>query len=157
MRDMNVVSVLLALHLLGVVVWVGGMAFALLVLRPALAVLEPPQRLALHSEVFRRFFRIVWHTMPLVLLTGYAMLFGVPTFSTGLGGFAGANPAVHIMHLLGLVMTAIFLFIVFVPWKAFREATVPQAKAAAADRIRGLIRINLVLGVVTVVVAAWAT
>jgi len=63
---------LLALHLLGAVVWVGGMFFALLVLRPSLAVLEPPQRLALHMQVFRRFFLIVWHAMPAVIITGYA-------------------------------------------------------------------------------------
>ena len=36
-----------AVHVLFAVLWVGGMAFAILALRPALAVLEPPQRLAL--------------------------------------------------------------------------------------------------------------
>ena len=101
-----IVSALLALHLLGAVLWVGGMAFALLVLRPSLAVLQPAQRLALHGEVFRRFFRIVWHAMPLLLVSGYAMLFGV------FGGFAGVNWAVHLMHLLGLVM-AEWLFELF--------------------------------------------
>ena len=150
---MTVVSLLLALHVLGAVVWVGGMAFALLVLRPSLAVLEPAQRLALHAQVFRRFFLYVWHAMPILLLTGYAMLFGV------LGGFASANWAVHTMHLFGLIMAVLFLMIFFGPWKAMRAATARNdstAAAAAVDRIRGLIRINLILGVVTVVVAAWA-
>jgi uncharacterized membrane protein len=150
---MTLLSVLLALHLLGAVLWVGGMAFALLVLRPSLAVLEPPQRLALHAQVFRRFFLIVWHAMPVLLLTGYAMLFGV------LGGFALVNWAVHMMHLLGLIMAALFLVIFFGPWRAMRAALLAQDKAAAAaavDRIRRLIQINLVLGAVTVVVAAWA-
>ncbi len=78
--------VLLALHLLAAVAWVGGMAFALMVLRPSLGVLEPAQRLALHGQVFRRFFLLVWHAMVLVLLTGFIMLF--VTF----GGFAGVNP-----------------------------------------------------------------
>ena len=44
-------NLLLALHLLGAVIWVGGMAFALLVLRPSLAELEPAARLALHGRV----------------------------------------------------------------------------------------------------------
>lgn len=146
-------SVLLALHLLGAVVWVGGMAFALLVLRPGLAVLEAPQRLALHGRVFRRFFLIVWHAMPILLITGYAMLFGV------LGGFAHVNWAVHVMHLLGLIMAAIFLTIFFGPWRTMRTATAGQDQAgaaAAAERIRPLLQINLVLGLVTVAVAAFA-
>jgi uncharacterized membrane protein len=151
---MAIVNILLALHLLGAVVWVGGMAFALLILRPSLAALEPPQRLALLAQVFRRFFLYVWHAMPILLLTGYAMLFGV------LGGFALVNWAVHVMHLLGLIMAALFVVIFFGPWKAMRAATArgdTAAAAAAVNQIRGLIRVNLVLGVVTVVVAAWAT
>ena len=145
-------GILLALHLLGAVLWVGGMAFALLVLRPALVVLEPPQRLALHAKVFRRFFLIVWHAMPVLLATGYAMLFGV------LGGFAGVGPAVHVMHMLGLIMAAIFLVMFFGPWRAMRAAMAAQnsdAAARAVDRIRRLIQVNLALGAVTVVVAAW--
>ena len=143
---MIVRGVLLALHLLGVMAWVGGMAFALLVLRPSLAVLEPPQRLALHREVFARFFRLIWHAMPLVLVTGYAMIFAV------LGGFAQLNWAINVMHLLGLIMTAVFLYVVFVPWRAMRAAPSPQA----VDRIRRLVQINLLLGTLTLIVAAWA-
>lgn len=148
-----ILSVLLALHLLGVVVWVGGMAFALLVLRPSLAVLEPPQRLALHVPVFTRFFRLIWHAMPLMLLTGYAMVFAV------FGGFGGVSPAVHVMHLLGLIMTAVFVFVFFVPWRALRAAVQAgdaAAAGAAVERIRRLVMVNLVLGLVTVAVAAFA-
>jgi uncharacterized membrane protein len=133
---------------LGAVAWVGGMAFALLVLRPSLAVLAPEQRMALHMQVFRRFFRLVWHAMPLMLLSGYAMLFGA------LGGFAGARPAIHVMHLFGLVMAAVFLLLFFGPWRTLRAD--PSAATAALGRIRRLIWVNLALGVATVVVAAWA-
>jgi uncharacterized membrane protein len=59
-----------ALHVIFAALWVGGMAFAILALRPALAVLEPPQRLALMGRVHKRFFLIVWHAMPIVLLSG---------------------------------------------------------------------------------------
>jgi uncharacterized membrane protein len=147
-----ILSVLLMLHLVGAAVWVGGIAFMLLVLRPSLIVLEPQQRLALHARVFRRFFLYVWHLMPIVLLSGYAMLFGV------LGGFGGVNLAVHVMHLLGLFMAAIFLVIFFGPWKAMRAAIAAAdqpAAAAAVDRIRALATINLVFGVATVAVGAW--
>jgi uncharacterized membrane protein len=143
-------SVLKALHVLGAVLWVGGMAFALLVLRPSLSVLEPPQRLALHGQVFARFFKIIWHGMPVILLTGYAMVFGI------YGGFGSVNPAVHTMHLLGLIMSAVFVFIFFSPWPAFRaalDAGDHPGAAAAADRIRKLIMLNLALGLITVAIA----
>ncbi|MBN9507938.1 MAG: CopD family protein [Alphaproteobacteria bacterium] len=138
--------VLLALHLLAAVAWVGGMAFALMVLRPSLGILEPAQRLALHAQVFRRFFLLVWHAMVLVLLTGFIMLF--VTF----GGFAGVNPWVHVMLLLGLIMSAIFLAVFFGPWREMRAAP----GAAVAERIRALVGVNLALGVLTIIVAAFA-
>ncbi len=47
---------LYALHVLAAVLWVGGMFFAWMVLRPAaVAVLQAPERLRLWAEVFRRF------------------------------------------------------------------------------------------------------
>lgn len=145
-------SVLLAVHLLGVVIWVGGMAFALLVLRPSLHVLQPPQRLALHAEVFAHFFHLVWHAMPLVLLSGYGLVFTV------FGGFAEAGGAVHGMHAIGLLMALVFAWIYFVPWKAMRVATTDgdaAAAGAAVGRIRHLIWVNLGLGVLTVVMASF--
>jgi len=147
---MTGVGLLKALHLLGAVVWVGGMFFALLVLRPSLSVLEPAQRLALHGQVFRRFFLIVWHAMPIVLLSGYGLLFWE------FGGFKGAHWSVHVMHLTGLVMAVVFVAIVLGPWRAMRAALEAGDKAGAAEaagRIRVMIAVNLGLGVATVAVA----
>jgi uncharacterized membrane protein len=140
---MIVWGLVLALHILGAVIWVGGMFFAVLVLRPGSSVLAPAQRVELDAEVFRRFFRIVWHAMPLILLTGYAMLFGL------YGGFAGVDWGIHVMHLLGLIMAAIFVAIVFGPYARFRASPSP----AGADAIRKLVLVNLVLGLITIVVA----
>ena len=72
---MTVWGWVLAVHVLCAVIWVGGMFFAYVVLRPSLSVLEPIQRIALHTQVFRRFFLIVWHVMPLILISGFAVLF----------------------------------------------------------------------------------
>ncbi len=144
-------NVLLALHMIVAVVWVGGMFFALRVLRPSLGVLAPPERLALHAAVFARFFRVVWHVMPLMLASGYAMLFLI------YGGFAGVHWPVHLMHLLGLIMAAVFLALVFGPWRAMQAAMAggdAAGAAAALDRIRRLVTVNLVLGLLTVAVAA---
>ena len=143
---MTVWNLVLAVHVLAMTAWTGGMAYALLVLRPSLSVLAPPDRLALHGQAFKRFFLIVWHAMPLVLITGWAMVFGV------YGGFATLPWPVNVMQTLGLVMAVVFLVLFFGPWKRFRA----HPSAEAAGSIRRLITVNLYLGVIVIVVASFA-
>jgi uncharacterized membrane protein len=138
----------LAVHVLCAVIWVGGMFFAYLVLRPSLGVLEPVQRIALHTQVFRRFFLVIWHAMPLILLSGFTMLF---VFD---GGAADAAWNINAMMLIGLIMSAVFVLIIFGPYARFRRTTDRATAVASIDRIRKLIGANLVLGIITVVVAA---
>jgi uncharacterized membrane protein len=148
----DVSGVLLALHLLGAVAWVGGMAFALFVLRPSLKLLPPAQRLTLHQAVFTRFFAMVWVAMPVVVASGFAMVFAVQ------GGFAGVRTLVHVMLLLGLVMAAVFVVIWFGPWRGFRAAQAGEDGARAAgcvERIRRLVQVNLVLGTIAILCGAF--
>jgi uncharacterized membrane protein len=145
---MSLWSWLLALHILCAVLWVGGMFFAYVVLRPSLSVLEPPQRLLLHTQIFRRFFLVVWHVMPLLLLSGFAILFGF------YGGMAGVGWNVHAMMGLGVLMAIIFLALVFGPYARFRRTTDRARMVANIDTVRKLIGLNLVLGLITVVIAA---
>ena len=137
-----------ALHLLAAVVWVGGMFFAYLVLRPSMGVLEPNQRLLLNTQVFQRFFRAVWHAMPLSVITGFGMIF------VFLGGMQTQSPKVHAMMTLGLIMSALFMYIFFVPYKRFRRTTDKATMAASLDSIRKLVGVNLIVGLVTIVVGA---
>ena len=75
-------SILTMIHALASVVWVGGMFFAYLVLRPVAGSMAPPERLALWRGVFARFFPWVWASVLGLLVSGYVMLFW------GFGGFA---------------------------------------------------------------------
>jgi uncharacterized membrane protein len=145
---MSLWSWLLALHIVCAVVWVGGMFFAYVVLRPSLVVLEPAQRLLLHTQIFRRFFLVVWHAMPLSLLSGFAILFGF------YGGMAGLAWNVNAMMGLGLLMAIIFIALVFGPYAKFRRTTDRTRMLANIDTVRKLIGVNLVLGLITVVIAA---
>ena len=88
-------AVALAVHLLGAVVWVGGMFAIYVCLRPALGTLEPPQRLRLMRVTFQKFFPWVWLVILLLLASGYWMLF------TTFGGFAGARLYIHLMQMIG--------------------------------------------------------
>src|ERR1700742_4363019 len=144
---MTIYAAVKALHLLCAVLWVGGMFFAYVVLRPSLAAIEAPQRMLLHTQVFRKFFLVVWHAMPLILITGFAMLFG------WVGGMANAPWQIHAMLGLGLLMAAVFLAIFFGPYRQFRRTTDRNRMASGLNAIRKLIGVNLVLGLITVIVA----
>ncbi|HEX5326406.1 MAG TPA: CopD family protein [Acetobacteraceae bacterium] len=138
----------LAVHILCIVVWVGGMFFAVVVVRPSITALEPAQRIALHNRVFRRFFLVIWHAMPVALISGYAMAIGL------FGGMANLPWNVNAMQAIGLLMAAIFLLAVFGPYRRFRAAVSTARAAEAAERIRRLIVLNLVLGVINIFLAA---
>jgi uncharacterized membrane protein len=137
---------LLVVHILSAVVWVGGMVYALLVLRPALNVLDNTLRLQVHMLALKKFFLLVWHAMPLMLLTGWGMI-----------PLAGWNMAtlpwyVNAMQGLALVMAAIFLFTFFGPYRRLRRAIRPGPEILG--RIRLLMTANLVLGVAIIVIAS---
>lgn len=141
----------LALHTLAAVIWVGGMFFAHMVLRPSAIPLEPAARLPLWSRVFSRFFPWVWASIAVLLVSGFAMLFW------GFGGFAGAAPYIHAMTGLGLLMMAIYVYLYFVLWQRFRGAVAAgdwKLAAAKLAGIRRVVTVNLALGIVTVLIGA---
>jgi uncharacterized membrane protein len=144
-------TLLVALHVLAAVVWVGGMFFAYVVLRPSAGPLEPPVRLALWSRVFGRFFSWVWASIVVLLASGYAMLF------VQFGGFAGAPLHINVMQVTGILMMLLFFHLHFAPWRRFSRAVMSGAlpdAAAALNQIRRIVAINLVLGLITVAVGA---
>ncbi|CAH2604869.1 conserved membrane protein of unknown function [Rhodovastum atsumiense] len=148
---MTLGGVLLAVHLLAAIVWVGGMFFALVVLRPGMAFLEGALRLELHEQVFRRFFRIVWYAMPILGATGLSMIHLLH------GGPTPLPWHVRLMTGTGLAMSLIFLGIVAGPWARMRAAMAGRdlrRAGGAVQWIRRLVTINLVLGLLTAMVAA---
>jgi uncharacterized membrane protein len=140
-------SLALILHEWSVIVWVGGMFFALIVLRPASGPLDPPARLALWRRVFTGFFPWVFAAIVLLLVSGFTLF---------LGGYA-VGPHVHAMMGIGILMMLIFLHLYFAPWKRFRGALDTGDNTAAAaqlNQIRILVTINLVLGLLTAAIGA---
>jgi uncharacterized membrane protein len=138
---MLVPSLALVLHVLSAIVWVGGMFFALVVLRPASGPLDPGTRLALWQRVFGGFFPWVWAAIFLLLASGFVLMFG---------GYA-VGPHVHAMMAIGIVMILIFLHLYFAPWKRFRAALAAgdnPGAAAQLNQIRILVTVNLVLGLI---------
>jgi uncharacterized membrane protein len=145
------VALLIALHVLAAVAWVGGMFFAYMVLRPSAGPLEPETRLALWRRVFGRFFPWVWASIVLLLASGYGMMF------LYFGGFAGARLHIHVMQGVGIVMMLLFLHLFFVPWRRFSGAMEGRHFPDAAKhlgQIRRIVATNLALGLITIVIGA---
>lgn len=145
-------SIALLLHMLSAVIWVGGMFFAYMVLRPvAASQLQPPQRLALWTDVFSRFFPWVFLSVGLLLATGLTMLVYV------FGGFRSAGLDVQLMLGMGILMMVIFFHIYFGPFQRLKRAVIAQEWSAGGGhlaQIRRLVGVNLSLGLLTVAIAA---
>jgi uncharacterized membrane protein len=138
------------IHLLAVLIWVGGMFFTYMVLRPAAVdILQLPERLRLWDNVFRRFFNWVWGAIGLILVTGFYMIYQY-------GGMAHAAYYIHAMLLLGLAMTVVYCYVFFACYVPFTLHVAKERWKEAGEimgKIRKLVGLNLTLGLVTVSVA----
>lgn len=149
-------AILKTLHVLSIVVWVGGMVFAHFCLAPVAARMEPPQRLALMHAVLGRFFRVVLHTSLVALVTGLWMLGRVAKQVVQSGGSFQMPLSWTVMAALGIAMVAIFLVIRFRFFPGLGQAVARSdwpAGAACLARIRRWVTINLGIGVAVIVVA----
>jgi uncharacterized membrane protein len=141
-----------ALHVVGVVLWIGGVAMVTTVLLPAVRRLETP---AGRLDLFERIER------------GFAAQARVTTLVTGLSGFylawrlelwaRFATPQYWWMHAM-VALWAIFTLILFVleplvlrRWFAARAARAPAATLRLVERYHWVL---LVLSLVTVAGAA---
>ncbi|PLP88288.1 hypothetical protein CYD26_19610 [Pseudomonas sp. FFUP_PS_473] len=141
-----------SLHVLAALVWVGGMFFAWLVLRPAaVAALDGPARLRLWVEVFQRFFVWVWVAVAVLVISGMGML------HLRFAGFETAPRYVQVMIGGAIAMLALFIRIQTLLLPALRKAVQAEdwsAGAGVLGRIRRLVGVNLLLGLAVVAVAS---
>ena len=144
--------VAISVHLLSAVIWVGGMFFAYVALRPAATgVLEAPQRLLLWSHTLARFFIWVWLSVILLPLTGYWMVF------SHFGGMAHAGLYIHFMQATGILMILLFMHVFFAPFRRLRRAVAAGDMPAAGHnlaQIRHIVLINLLLGMFVSIIGA---
>ena len=140
------ITISLFLHVLSDVIWVGGMFLAYMAVRPAAMALEPPQRLTLWKGIFQRFFPWVWACVALLLATGFWMMGLLPKVPV----------YVMVMAFIGILMSAVFVYIYFVPFGQLRRAVAAQdwkSGGAALNTIRQFVGMNLVLGLINIAVA----
>lgn len=143
-------NALVFIHLVCAIVWMGGMAFMLLALRPAaMATLEAQPRARLMVAVMRRFFLAVCIAIVGLLATGGHLYTSAFRASKSVVG-AGVVPlGWDIMAGVGVLMFLIFGHIYFAGFKKFQRAVAAgewPVAAKAAAQIHGLVITNFCLG-----------
>lgn len=143
-------SIALMFHVLGVVIWVGGMFFAYIALRPVAAqILQAPERLRVWGGVFARFFPWVWLSIVAIFASGFFMILAK-------GGYGFAVNHINVMLGVGVVMLMIFGHVYFAAFKRLKRAVAAedwQTGAAKLSQIRTLVGLNLILGLLNVAIA----
>lgn len=159
---MKTYALLLFLHVVAIVIWVGGMFVMHYAVRPAAAqLLEPPQRLPLLAAILQRFLNWVAVAVLVTLATGIGM---IVSLGAGLGGegnaFADgmrtAHPSVHAMFTVGVIMMAIYAHVRFAPFARLKRAVAARdwpGGGRQLSQIRLLVAINLALGLITIGIA----
>ena len=143
------------LHILAIVVWVGGMVFAHFFLRPAAMQLPPPQRVPLMHGALQRFFSAVLVAIVVVLATGLWMIGRVAKETVQAGLSFNMPLDWTIMAALGIVMMGIFGHIRFALFKRLSKAVAAQdwpVGGAVLGSIRTWVSVNLAIGVVIIVI-----
>ena len=134
MRDLA-----LFFHLAAAILWMGGMAFMVLALRPSLAALEAPVRVKLVAGVLQRFFTVVAISVVALAATGAWMYSDAQATPRGWQAMAA----------IGVVMMALFGHIFFAPYRRLQRAIAQEdwpAAGAAAGQVTLLAKVNLGLG-----------
>jgi uncharacterized membrane protein len=148
-------ATLKTIHLLSVMVWVGGMVFVQFFLRPVAATLAPPERVRLMHAVMGRFFNAVLVVVGLALASGLLMM-GRTGQIVAQTGVKVSLPLEWIsMAALGLVMAVIFCYIRFALYQQLARAVAAEAWStggAILASIRAWVMVNLVIGVMIVAI-----
>ena len=134
------------LHAVAATLWIGGIFFAFVALRPAAQeVLQARGRLHLWRAAYRKFFRLVWLLITMLLATGYYQLF------FRFAGFANSQPYLHLMHTIGLIMVVAFCYLYFSLYGKLCRLIDTEDISAASDtlkKMRPVMATNLFLGIV---------
>jgi uncharacterized membrane protein len=145
-------GLLLLLHLLGAIAWVGGMWFAYFCLRPAAAeTLDPTKRLPLWVATFERFLRYIAAAVVVLVSSGFTLLIQA--------GLRAAPVGWLVMAGLGLAMSLVFSYVYLILFPRLRAHCLASAWPNAAtvmNSIRKLVALNLVLALLTVIAAVFA-
>lgn len=122
-------SLVLALHIISIALWIGGIFYAVAILRPSLGLLDATQRNSIMLQTLARFFKGLTHAIPTALISGWLLILHE-------GGFANVPWTVNAMQGFGILMALLFVRLYFGPYQKVRRAIRPQASAFDSIRLQ---------------------
>jgi uncharacterized membrane protein len=141
-----IIIFMLWMHYLATLMWIGGMAFNLLVLRPSMTVIDQNQRPILGTKVLKHFIIFAWLSIAVLILTGIPMAFSRVAFEDI---FTTTYGIVLVgKHFVTLIM------ILIVTWVSFVLSTKLAPFAPKPNTILILVKINLSLGILVLLLTA---
>lgn len=159
---MSLALVLLWLHVLAAIAWIGGMLFLGAVLAPATRALPEAERTALFGLVGPRLRLLGWGSIAVLLVTGVGnVLVNVPSWAYLSASRAGPLLAVKLLFVASLIAMSIVHDFVYGPRQIALSAQARAGQAtpeqrAAIERLRRRVRllgqISLVLGLAVVLI-----
>jgi uncharacterized membrane protein len=144
MEIINIIT--LWLHYLATVMWIGGMAFNLLVLRPSMTIIDQNQRPILGATVLKRFIIFAWLSIVVLILTGISIAFSSVAFEDIFSTTYGI--VLLSKHFITLIM------ILIVTWVSFVLSSKLTPYAPKPNTILTLVKTNLSLGILVLLLTA---
>ena len=143
------------IHLLATVVWLGGMAFILLVAIPSARRAVGEDAAKVMGEVTRRFTPLANGSILLLLLSGLALLAMTGSFSEPVL-LSGRGTAIVFKLLLFLLMAAVHFYRGKVLAPRIARTPPEQGKASLQKLSLNLVKVNLLAGLAVLLFSAVA-
>jgi len=139
----NYSTLLIFLHVISAVVWIGGMIAIRAAVHPTLQSIEDPKiKLGKTLEIVGKLFHLVIPFIALLLITG--IIFELAGFKT---------PLVHIKEAIWTIMTLNYIFMYIKRAKAqklFKSGKLAEAREQVKLLPKLLLPINILLGMVAI-------
>ena len=144
----NYAHLIVFFHVLGAIIWIGGMIAVRVAVHPVMQSIEDPAlKLGKTLQITGRLFNLVMPFIVLIVATGLIM-------AIALGGHQGPDKALFITKEAIWTIMALNYTYMYVKraraWRYFKAGDLPRAKALVANIPNLLLPINIVLGLVAV-------
>ena len=139
----------ITLHVIAVIVWVGGMFFGFVALRPAMKGMDTLAAARFWQTLLSHYLPWLWAAILVLLSSGIYMVFN------GFGGFGQLPWFVQFMMGIGIFMMMLSGHLSFSSFKKLKRAVVGNDETLAKkamQQIRLVTDVNLILGLAVVIV-----
>ncbi len=138
------------LHLAMAVIWVGGIHYHFVILGATSRELEPGARRTLALGTFKRFTRIVWASVVILVMTGILKGFYLHAFNHLFSTTYGWILGIKLIFVLAMITVAtVFTFVLGPRFKNLIESATGESNnelPALQKKMSMLVRINLLFG-----------